>query len=239
MISDLIIHLYEEDNTFLEATVVRTNPDDELMLANLLTCTTCTCGIYKEKVAIILAYKNGEPFSAVSLDFNLEEVATYLSYVQSDSYKLIMSSTANSFSPEWSEENLRHAVKCRRALRKLAQMRDAIVVAYDGVFYEEATRFAEAGFKVTRIFEEHLFINREFCMCVGMHLAIIKKQCFGREAECREAEEIQKLIEDLFELNERFALCRSLKKFRRLKNELNNLIPCIDNYMKQYEDDGY
>ena len=28
-------------------------------------------------------------------------------------------------------------------------MRDAIVVAYDGVmFYEEATRFAEAGFKV-------------------------------------------------------------------------------------------
>ena len=91
MISDLIIHLYEEDNTFLEATVVRTNPDDELMLANLLTCTTCTCGIYKEKVAIILAYKNGEPFSAVSLDFDLEKVKTYLLYIHAESYKLIMS----------------------------------------------------------------------------------------------------------------------------------------------------
>lgn len=170
MISDLIIHLYK-DNAFLEATVVRTNPEDELMLANLLTG-----GIYREKLAIILAYKNGEPFSAVSLDFDLEKVNNYLQYIHAASYTLIMSSTAYSFSPEWGEENLRYAIKCRRALRKLAQMRDAIVVAFDGVmFYEKASRFAKAGFKVSTIFEEHLYINRESCMCVAMHLSIIKK----------------------------------------------------------------
>lgn len=230
MISELIIHLYE-DNAFLEATVVRTNPENELMLANLLTG-----GIYREKLAIILAYKNGEPFSAISLDFDLEKVKTYLLYIRPESYTLIMSSTAHSFSPEWGEENIRYTIKCRRALRKLAQMRDAIVVAYNGaMFYEKATRFAEAGFKVTRIFEEHVYRNREFCMCVRMHLAIIKKQCFGRETE-----EIQKLIEELRALEERFMLCNhSLKKFYRLEKELNDLIPCIDNYMKQYEDDGY
>ena len=233
MITDLTIHLFYEDYSFREATVLKTNPEDALMLANLLTC-----GIYKgENPVIVLTYKNGSPFSAVSLGFDLDAVKAYILFTQAESFTLIMGSSAHSFSPEWGEANLRFAVKCRRTLRKIAQMRDAVVVAYDGEkFCEEATRFAETGFKVCRIFEEHIFQARQCCcMVVGMHLSIIKKQRFGREAE-----EIQQLIDSLKELENQFMVCpHNLKAFYMLKEKFNILTPYIDKYMEQFEDDEY